>query len=225
MSHPMRSQLRMPSMSIVTIDQASQVDTMSFRLVFDRTVTPEDVKVSVHVTVLVDKDDDNNSRLGESVREAMGRFLQADWTLSNLKRDVDATGFERMTLIAHTRVPIHENHHLHERAQIASRPGLMLSHPTVSYALATRKVRQIVEVLRDDALVDIGRQVLSVSEITGRAWRIGHLEFGEDPRDDYRLSTKGARRDQAEDDHSDYQLTGAERVTLSVNVTLKARAE
>lgn len=209
-------------MSNVLIDQPHMLDTLSFRLVVERSVPPEDIKISVPVTVLLSKEDSDGLRLAASVRESMSRFINADWSMSNVQRDFDATGFERLTLIAHARVSVEENCNLHDRALAASRPGLMLSRPIVSYALPQGKVSAVLEALRSEALAAVTRQLQSISEATGRAWRLGHVQFGEDPQADYRLTLKGARRSSGDADDSEELLTGSERITLAVEVTLKA---
>ena len=167
---------------------------MSFRLLVERSVPQEDIKVSVPVTVLLSKGDDDAARLAVSLRDALSRFIKADWTLANIQRGVEATGFERLTLTAHARVGVDENRNLHDRVLAASRPGLMMSSPTVSYALQAKKVGSILEGLRLEALGEISRQLPDICAATGRNWRIGHVQFGEDPMADYRLGAKGARR-------------------------------
>jgi hypothetical protein len=209
-------------MSNVVIDQPHILDTLSFRLLVERSVPQEDIKISVPVTVLLSKEDSDGARLSSSVREAMNQFMQAEWSMSNVQRDFDATGFERLTLTAHARVSVDENRNLHDRALAASRPGLMLARPTVSYALPPRKVSSVLEALRLEALADITRQLGAIGQATGRAWRLGHVQFGEDPRSDYRLTLKGARRNSGDEEDAEEFLAGSERITLAVDVTLKA---
>ena len=101
----------------------------------------------------------------------------------------------------------------------------MLSSPTVSYALPTQKIGAILEELRLEALADIGRQLAVLTETTGREWRLGHVQFGDDPLADYRVTAKGARRGAGFEDDGDGQLAGSERITLVVEVTQKAPAQ
>ena len=208
-------------MANIVIDRPNLLDTMSFRLLVERSVLQEDIKVSLPVTVLLSQGEDDATRLSASVREALNRFIGADWALANIQRGFEATGFERLTLTAHARVPVDENRNLHDRAVAASRPGLMLSSPTVSYALPTKKISAILEDLRLEALADVGRQLPILSQTIGRDWRIGHVQFGDDPQSDYRLTPKGARRGTGFDDDGE-GLAGSERISLAVDVTLKA---
>lgn len=155
-------------MASIVIDRPNLLDTMSFRLLVERSVVQEDIKVSVPVTVLLSQGEGDAKRLSASVREALNRFIAADWSLANIQRGFEATGFERLTLTAHARVPVDENRNLHDRTVAASRPGLMLSSPTVSYTLPTKKISAVLEELRLEALADVGRQLPILSQTTGR---------------------------------------------------------
>lgn len=207
----------------LVIDLPQLLDTISFRLLMERNVVQEDIKVSVPVTALLPQGDGDAARLSASVREALNRFIAADWSLANIQRGFEATGFERLTATAHARVAVDENYNLHDRAVAASRPGLMLSSPTVSYALPAKKISAVLEELRLEALADVGRQLSTLSKSTGRNWRLGHVQFGDDPQTDYRLTSKGARRGTGFDDDGE-ALAGSERITLAVDVILKASA-
>ena len=57
-------------------------------------------------------------------------------------------GYERVQLQAVTRVSAAENHNLDERANAASREGLKLSEPVVSYELSSDKIGEVVDANR-----------------------------------------------------------------------------
>ena len=58
-------------MANVVLDQPHLLDTMSFRLLLERTVPPQaDIKVSVPITVLLAQGEDNATQLTVSVRGA-----------------------------------------------------------------------------------------------------------------------------------------------------------
>lgn len=57
-------------------------------------------------------------------------------------------GYERVQLQAVTRVSAAENHNLDERANAASREGLKLSEPVVSYGLSSDKIGEVVDANR-----------------------------------------------------------------------------
>lgn len=135
-----------------------------------------------------------------------------------------------MTLNAGARVPASENYDLANRARLASRDGLALARPVVSYALSRARVDAIVGELMAEVLAKVGAQSLSFSETTGRAWRIGDVEFGvTDISSDSSRSGKGAYRVEEvgellaslDDGPDGAVMAGSERVWIVAEVTLK----
>jgi hypothetical protein len=213
----------------VVIDEPSLVDTLRFRVQVEKSLAQETVRIGVRVIAIVRGSDRDSVAIEGRVRDALGQFIAVPWALSRIERSAEAAGYERVQLRATTRVPAAENHNLEERANAASREGLKLHSPEVSYGLSSDKIGEVVDELRLAALARVQTQVEKINRQTGRAWRIGDVLFG--ATDSYRATSKGAYRDDnighildAQDDEAPV-LQGAERVVLLAAVTLKAVAE
>ena len=221
----------------ILIDQPHLVDTLRFRIQAQKTIAQEDVRVDVVVHALVRTGDRDRGALERRIREALAAFVPTDWTLARIERAADAAGYERVRLTASARVPVAENFALTERAREASREGLTLAEPKVSYAVSSGRLGEVLAELRLQAMRDAQEQAVRFSEISGRAWRIGDIAFGVEDVGSYRRPTgKGAYRDfdglamyaQPSDDDADDEehdgMAGAERIYLIATVTLKADA-
>ncbi|MGH8618015.1 MAG: hypothetical protein ACREUW_10015 [Burkholderiales bacterium] len=211
----------------VTIDQPHLTDTLRFRVQVEKSLPQETVRVGVRVLAIVRGSERDNAAIEARIREALRAFIDAPWALSRIARSAEAAGYERVQLRATTRVSAAENHNLAERANAASREGLKLDEPGVSYGLSSDKIGEVVDELRLAALARVQTQVEAINRQTGRAWRIGDVLFG---TGDPRATSKGAYRDdnidqllEAMEDDTPV-LHGAERVVLLAAVTLKSAA-
>lgn len=211
----------------VVIDEPSLVDTLRFRVQVEKSLAQETVRIGVRVIAIVRGSDRDSVAIEGRVRDALGQFIAVPWALSRIERSAEAAGYERVQLQAVTRVSAAENHNLDERANAASREGLKLNEPVVSYGLSSDKIGEVVDELRLAALARVQTQVEAINRQTGRAWRIGDVLFG---TGDYRATSKGAYRDdnisQLIDNLDDDTpvLHAAERVVLLAAVTLKSAA-
>lgn len=209
----------------VVLDQPHLIDTLRFRVQVEKSLPQETVRIGVRVLAIVRGSDRDSAALESRVREALGQFIPASWALSRIERSAEAAGYERVQLQAVTRVAAAENHNLEERANAASREGLKLDSPFVSYSLSSDKIGEVVDELRLAALARVQTQVEAINRQTGRAWRIGDVLFG---TGDFRATSKGAFRDdnigQLIDNLDDDTpvLQAAERVVLLAAVTLKS---
>jgi len=212
----------------VVLDQPHLTDTLRFRVQVEKSLPQETVRIGVRVLAIVRGSDRDTAALESRVREALGQFIAATWALSRIERTAEAAGYERVQLQAVTRVSAAENHNLDERANAASREGLKLDSPAVSYGLSSDKIGEVVDELRLAALARVQTQVEAINRQTGRDWRIGDVLFG--AADGYRATSKGAYRDDnvgsSLDGLADESpvLHGAERVVLLAAVTLKSAA-
>jgi len=212
----------------VVLDQPHLTDTLRFRVQVEKSLPQETVRIGVRVLAIVRGSDRDTAALEGRVREALGQFIAATWVLSRIERTAEAAGYERVQLQAVTRVSAAENHNLDERANAASREGLKLDSPAVSYGLSSDKIGEVVDELRLAALARVQTQVEAINRQTGRDWRIGDVLFG--AADGYRATSKGAYRDDnvgsSLDGLADESpvLHGAERVVLLAAVTLKSAA-
>lgn len=207
-----------------TMSHPHKIDTLRYRVTGQATLPQETVRISVTISALVASSDADQAGLLARIRRALGAFIAAEWHIGQVARSPDASGFERVTVFAHTRVTHTENHNLAERARLASREGLALSPPDVDYAVPAAAVTSAVQALRESILAQVAEHIVGYERVTGRAWRLGDVEFGvEMALDSDRLRTrKGAYRGPS-DGESDFEgLTGAERLTLTAEVVLKA---
>lgn len=214
----------------LVIDQPHLIDTLRFRLQAARTLPQQDIRITTIVTVLVPASQNDPVSLERRIREALARVVKTDWTFTRIERDTEAAGYERIQLRASARVPVAENWNLAERVRTASRDGVAVGAPEVSYALTSEKVDAAVEELRLDLLRLAARQAEKMSEASGRQWRVGDIEFGTAGlvRDSGRRTGKGAYSDSDDSiemlalQDSASGVTGGERITLVAHVTLKA---
>jgi len=208
-------------------------DEITYRLVVQRTIEQEDVRVSVPVTALISTTAPDQQALDGRIRTALGRFLPAEWVFSLVKRDGEAVGFERVTLTAWTRVSHAQIFNLAERARRASEEGLSLGEPDVDYSLPPKRLNEIAHELRGDLMRQVQRQLADYEQWTGRRWRIGQILLGSMSEIAARRSAKGMYRSEDElalsfsasssyDDDRSLGVTGAERVSLVAEVTLRS---
>lgn len=206
-----------------------QDDTLRYRTIAQRTLAQETVCVSIHVALLVSATQTDQVELQKQIREVLNRFIPGvDWVFSTLHRDANSTvGFELIRVKATARIPSAQNFNLTERARRASREGLTLSGATVDYSLPVSQVNKVVHELRGEIVGTVLREVVDFEKQTGRKWRIGDIEFGIGSRDD-EYTAKGAHRSSGYEDLLDPDgngLSGAERISLVAEVTLRALAE
>ena len=202
----------------------SNTDTLRYRVQVERTLTQDDVRVSVDVIALVSATGHDRHALDNRIREALDRFITADWTFSTVQRVGEAVGYERVTLRANTRLPIAEIWNLEERARSASREGLALSSPKVNYSLPATKVSAVMQELRMAALAEVESHLVEFKRRTGLPWRIGDIRFGVSDEYSFRAqSSKGAYRSPGDEPYDDLEsgLRGAERIALIAEVVLK----
>lgn len=204
---------------------ASLDDTLTFKLHTKRTEVQETVQVSVSVTALVQPAQNNPDVLDAQIRDALQRFIRADWVFSAIRREGETLGYERLRLSATARTSHVEIYNLKERARSAGREGLELGEPHVNYRLPSAKVSEVNDEMRLQLLEDLMRQIPLLNKATGREWRIGNIYFGARKADidpQARFSKGGYREESDDDVGSDVGLTGGERFSLLAEVTLRS---
>jgi hypothetical protein len=203
------------------------IDTLRYRVQVQRTLTQEDVRLSIDVTALVSTAGNDRQELDHRIRMTLRRFIDADWKYSTVKRIGDSVGYERVTLRANARLPIEEVWNLDERARAASRAGLTLSNPKADYSLPASRISDELQHLRLEAIKEVRAQLPEFERTTGRSWRIGAIHFGV-ADDSYRAqSAKGGYRSAGLGELEDEEtgLGGSERITLIAEVVLKSAPE
>ncbi len=215
----------------VVLDQPHLIDTLRYRVMAQRTLAQEDVRVTAQVVALVRPTERDPAALDRRIRQALGAFIDADWSFSRIERHPEA-GYERVALAVAARVKAAENYDLAERARKASLEGLTISEPRADYALSRERIDAVFDELRLEILRRVADQAQAISNATGRAWRMGDIAFGAEAGTLGRAMTaKGAYRDEGdalfaalEEPEADRPVAGAERITLLAAVVLKSAA-
>ncbi len=206
-------------------------DEIAYRLVVQKTIEQDDVRVSVPVTALVSTVGLDQRALDGRIRAALNRFLEADWVFSLVRRDGEAVGYERVTLTGWTRVPHAQIFNLVERARRASEEGLSLGEPAVDYSLPAKRLNTIAHELRGELMLQVQRQLADYATWTGRKWRVGQITLGTSSELSARRTSKGIYSSEddlmmslsiADGDDRGRGVTGAERVSLVADVTLRS---
>jgi hypothetical protein len=210
-----------------------QEDEIRYRVVAQRTIVQEDVRVAVPVTMLVSTAVTDQAEMERRIRAALKRFIDAEWAFSLVRRAGEAVGFERVTLTAWARVPHRDVYNLNERARRAGSEGLSLGEPEIDYALPFGRLNQVAHELRAEIIEQIKRHQSDFAAWTGREWRIGYISFGVAGGLADRRTSKGAYRsdddlalsmslDTRAGDDEYAGVTGAERIGIVAEVVLRA---
>lgn len=205
---------------------AQQDDSLRFRVIAQRTLSQETVLLSVKVALLVSANQTDQSELQRWAKSALVQFVpNVEWGFSTLRRQSNAVvGYEQIEIEASARIPCDQNFNLKERAQLASREGLSISHVKVSYALPVYLVNEVVHELRLEIIHDLLKEIAHFEQLTGRKWRIGDVEFGITGRGD-EYTAKGASRSTGYEailDPDCEGLSGAEKISLVAEVCLRS---
>lgn len=206
-----------------------QDDTLRYRAIAQRTLSQDTVCVSVQIALLVSAAQTDQAQLQRQIREALSCFIpKVDWVFSTLYREANSTvGYEQINVKASARIPSSQNFNLSERARMASREGLTLSQTMLDYNLPVSLVNKVVHELRGEIVSTVLLELNDFERQTGRKWRIGDIEFGIGGRGN-QYTAKGAQRSSGFEDLLDPDgegLSGAERVSLVAEVTLRAFTE
>lgn len=206
-----------------------QDDTLRYRAIAQRTLAQDTVCVSIYVALLVSATQTDQAELQHRIQDALSRFIpNVDWVFSTLHREANPTvGFEQINVKASTRIPSAQNFNLNDRARRASREGLTLSGAAVDYSLPVSLVNKVVHELRGEIVSTVLLELTDFERQTGRKWRIGDIEFGIGGHGD-EYTAKGAQRSSGFEDLLDPDgegLSGAERISLIAEITLRALAE
>lgn len=216
-------------MSLV-LDHPHLIDTLRYKVFVHRRASQDQVRVTVQVTALVRNSDRDQPALEKRIHAALKSFIDTEWAFARIERASEATGYERVSLVAGARTTSAENYDLEGRCRNASSEGLAISNPTVNYAMTRDHADEIVGELMEEILAKATHQAQAFSTKTGREWRIGDIDFGvADVSSGANRTSKGAYRDDSEAGLHNYVsegagggLAGVERIWLMASVTLKA---
>jgi hypothetical protein len=204
---------------------AHLLDTLRYTVRAEKSIAQDNVRVVVAVQALVSTSDRDQQALEKRIRAALADFLAADWAFTNIQRQGDAVGYERVALRAMARVKAAEIYSMEERARKASREGLTLSSPQLDYSLPARRVEEVTQELRLKALEEVGRQIVQFNAQTGRNWRLGDVQFtieGQAPSQAFGGQSLGRQAAPLLITAEDAGLSASEKIVVVAEVTLKA---
>ncbi len=202
-------------------------DTIHYRISVSKVVPLIDVTVTAVVELMVQITDQNED-LDAKVHSALRDFIPVDWEILDQNRSGATPGYERIILKVLAKVPSEQNRNLEERARKANREGLELSDISVKRARPQDDVNQIMKGLWFDAVSRVREHLTDFNKVSGREWRIGEITLGVAPHVQVTRSLKGGYREEIDDVVSDPMtsaLSGAEKVSMVADVTLKSRVQ
>ena len=206
--------------------EVTNARTLRYRTMAQRSVPRETARISVNIVALIAIGDSDSSVVEERARAALSKFVVADWLLSPPARSGDAAGYERVTLIATTRVALSENYNLADRARKAGSEGLSLQDPQVSYIIPAHIINKTVQALRLEVLAEAQAQADEFTAQSGAKWEVADIIYGVSAYDFGQRSGKGAYRSELDDldEERQEQSASAERVRVFADIALRANS-
>lgn len=212
-------------------------DTIQLTLNAEQTVVNATIKVIAQIAALV-QPTQTDAELRAEIRATMQKLIpDAEWQFSNLARGTDASGVERVTLTATTRVSEEQNSNLDNRARDASRPGLTITNVRVDSSIPQHMLDKARQDLRLDLLAKARDEVAKINEVMGedplsfQTYRVATVDFDSVAADHSNVRIKGAVMAAAAatsygSGFSDEGVLGnAQKLTMTANITLARFAE
>ena len=151
-------------------------DTIDFPLVAEKTVTNDTVKITVSVNALITGQAEDELRA--EIHSRLKQLIDEDWHLSNITREKDPSGFERLCIIASLRVNETENNNLETRVEAASRQGLTIAIEDIDTNIPNKIIDEAQAELRKMILKKAIEECGVMSGISGLKYRVHSLKFG-----------------------------------------------
>lgn len=214
-------------------------DFINLSLSEDTTVVNDTVRIVASINALV-QPGQTDDELRADIRATMAKFIpEVSWQFANLSRSTDASGVERVSLSASTRVAEKENSNLDNRARMASRPGLTISSVSVDTAIPRTMLEKAEQDLRLSLLrkaraeVALVNAVFDLSEGSPEAYRVHTVNFDQRTNDfsNSRAVSKGRPEAMMATAMSygsgfsgdDEALGNAQKLTLTADIVLGRR--
>ena len=200
-------------------------DTLCYKVNVSRVIPRGEVTVSAQMIVVVKTQANDNAGLDQRINAALKAFLPTQWESLGYERSGLTPGYEQVRVQAIAKVPADENHNLEERARRANSEGLEFGEITVKRSLPAEQVGQIVKEMWFDIISRVNAHIPEFERSSGRQWRIGNIVYGVPDAGHRQESRKGSYRDEIDDVLSglaDVGLAGAEKISLTAEVTLKS---
>lgn len=208
-------------------------DTISFQLRADTVVVSDTVRITVYINALVTTDT-AEAALRRDIKDALTRFIDADWSFNGLERSADESGFERVTIRATARVKETENYNLENRALAVSRQGLKLANISADTGVPAVLLEKAEKALRAEIVTKAKEELAELIAITGRDYRIGALRFA-NQGDPYQRKVATAQSYTTANNmafgaagggapESDDSISNAQKVSLAADVVFSVSA-
>lgn len=203
-------------------------DYMSFQLRADKVVVSDTVKLTVLINALVTPEK-TESALRTEIKQALAKFVEADWQFNGIERSVDDSGFERVSLRATARVNERENYNLDGRAKAVSRQGLQLSSVSVDATVPIPMLEEAEKELRLAILKKANEELEAINGVMGGGYRVAQVNYA-NQGEPYARKSPGIAASAANftatsygsgfGDDEDDSLSNAQKVTLSASIQL-----
>lgn len=203
-------------------------DTINFQLRADTVVVSDTVKVIVYINALVTADT-TESALRLDIKRALASFLDTSWQINGIERASDDSGYEKVSMRATARVNESENYNLENRAKAVSRQGLQLGSVEVDSTVPAPMLEAAEKKLRAEILTKAKEEAAELAEITGRAYRVGQVNFQNQGDPMMRKAAVASTSNMAygsgfngggAGDGGEESLANAQKVSLAANIVL-----
>lgn len=204
-------------------------DTIDFTTTADITIVNDTVRMQAAISAII-TDGNTEESLRADIRAAIKSFINTDeWQFSNTARALDPSGFERLSTVVTARVSETENYNLDERCKKASRKGLTISTPSVDTSIPQAKLDKAEQDLRMMIIKNVSAECNTISEATGRPYRVGRLNFASgsnnfsNARGMVMIASSGVTKTTYGSDgigNDDETLGNASKLTMSASVSL-----
>ena len=153
-------------------------DTIALSLSAEDWVETKTAKVTARVDATLAGDKAGDAR-GEALRALAGAADDAQWRITGFNRSQDASGLERFSITAETRLPEAQLSGLAERAEKGSRPGLKARILNVDFAPTRAEREAKLAELRAKIYADVAAELARVNAAyPERDYRVRSLSVG-----------------------------------------------
>lgn len=156
-------------------------DDITIQLQVQKTVTHENVRISVSVQAQVDPEQ-TDADFRKEIHRTLRKFVPGEWKIQNISRQ-KGNQFETVWVNAVVRASDKEDYQLESRAAKVSRIGFELVNPRAEYELTFDEVQAVNQELRlmllTQALAECKaiNQAIKESGFTGQKYRISSSRF------------------------------------------------
>lgn len=151
-------------------------DTMEFVIVAENTVVNDTVKLVANISAMI-AGDTTEDDLRTDIKATMKKLIDVDWQFSNMTREADDSGLERVNVTASIRVKETENYNLEDRTKAASRKGLMITSVEVDTSVPQVMIDAAESDLRATLVTKAKEECQKLSAAMQDTYRVHSLRF------------------------------------------------